>query len=453
MMRNFLGGLALALALVPPAFAQQNPNPSYPDSVSSDYVQSNRVFRQPDIGVAGGVVGVGTGIAPDYLGEVATRAAVAEINNSGDAYAMARSMHVARKQLSELSVGFGGFYAQAGVEHNNGAATTVTASVEYSGNFYPLLFNGKPQGIIQPGAVLQSDMLHVNIPNGAVFYVRQHLYNPSGIYFTAFDAITPGTPQGAKDLVGDAVHYGATLAGVPDQTGGGTVTATDHLNYIYPVDIVAPTNLTSVCIWGDSRAVGIFDKANDATGEGGVIQRYVGQRYAYISLASQASTLNTTVTNDNIRVGLSQYCNIGIDQLGVNDLSGGQTPTQMVANRTTLEQQMPGLVWYGTTIEPEDSSTDNFVTLANETPAAWDSNRLTFNQDVEAGVGLEVNYIDIAGMIDPAGISKWPVVASTPNACTPDGIHEYNVAAMLVNQGTECGTYINPFRNIDFSRH
>lgn len=403
------------------------------------------------IGVAGGVAPIGSGAAPVYTGEVATRATLASswaANTTGNSF-NARSAHYARQSITTLQVGFSNFanILNAG-EEGNGSAATVTGAIEYpAGVFTQLKFSGTAQGVIANDSYLVSDFARVLIPNGAKFWVREWYSNPNGFPYAPF--ISP--PGSQMTNIGDLLQWGT---GVADMTMGGTLTNSGSTSYSYPIAIVAPTTQAAACLFGDSRMLGLKDVRNDATGDGGPISRAIGPRYPYILLATGSDTVGGTLAATANRVSLSKYCSFGIDEYGINDLyNNNNLSSAVISNLNTFNALFPSLQMYGATLEPESTSTDSWATTGNQTISNTTNNtaRLAVNSAIRAGLATELNYLDIAHMIDPNDTGIWPATGAA-GGCTIDGIHENTASAILSTQATACGAFYNILRNIDFSR-
>jgi hypothetical protein len=384
------------------------------------------------------------------LEEVATRTGLSfavSTPSLSTAY-MSRTFHYARQSLTSLQVVIPNFYVNPGVgETAIGAAATVTASIEYpAGTFTQVKFSGSTSGTIANGSYIVSDPVAVTIPNGAFFYTRIYFSNPDGIPYTYYNA-----NQTEDYNLGEATTFGTS---VTDQTMGGTVASTLETILVYPAAIIAPSQQPAICLVGDSRTMGYGDVANDVTGDIGTLARYVGPNWAYINMGIYGDTVATAVSGSwTNRVALSAYCTHIIDAYGVNDLSGGTSAATVAADRGLLEAKFStSKIIYGTTIEPETTSTDDWETTTNQTVSSWHAAELSFNATVRSGLGSERNYIDISRMLDPTDSGKLPVITGTPYGCVVDGIHENNTADMLTVMGDACGSYINPFRNLLFGQ-
>jgi hypothetical protein len=351
------------------------------------------------------------GVLP-YLGQVATRSALLNTNGSPNLQQQTRTTHFARTTISSLQIVLPGFYYPGGTETAITGPTTVTASVEYpTGTITRITFGNKNTGTVQSGTFLTSDPVQVNIPNGAMFFLRIWTSNANGIIYLN----SAGNPLATTD----GWAFGTTT---PDLTGGGTVGVSFTGGQYFPAAIIAQTTKPAVCIIGDSRAAGYGDTA-DAYGDIGELARSVGPAFAYLGMGvggDQALTASTTFAN---RLVLTQYCSHILYNYGINDLANSRTAAQLIANINTMIGFFPGKPVWVSTLPPEDTSTDSFATTTNQTPVAWNSARVTFNTDVRAGgfiVGAR-GYVEMAGAVESSlNSGLW----AAPGPYTSDGVHE-----------------------------
>jgi hypothetical protein len=399
----------------------------------------------------------GQGTAAPYVGAVATHT-MTNFNDAAGSYQfMAKTYHYAKQSISSLSVVFPNFWVNPGVGEQSigtGAVATIHASLEYPpGTFTEIKCGGVQNCSAPAGGMVATDYVTspTPIPAGAKFTIWEWFNGTAtggGIPFTLLNG---GAADAQETANGSYMQWGATE---PDLTlTGGTLTQTAAGFYTFPEAIVALTVKPAVCVYGDSRAFGYRDPGSDASGAMGPLFRQLDRKYGTVNMAipsDEAATINTgSWTN---RFALAHYCSAAINQYGTNDFALlSATPATVITNRTTIEAGIPGVVWYGATLEPAPGSTDSYVTTANQTVATWESNRISFNASVRTGTAKEVAFIDLAHMIDPTDTGKWPVTGAA-FGCTPEGLHENAISAALSNNATACGVFFNPFGNIEFTR-
>jgi hypothetical protein len=367
-----------------------------------------------------------------FSGEVATRAQLPSGTNPATTI-MSGTWHVAKQRMVYApQVAFANFYVLPGSgEKPMGGIASITTTIEYPvGTFTRLTYGGQVTGTIPDGSYKFTDAnikLAAVIPAGARFRIRRWQSNPAGVTYTAFNVnVTTAT--------GDATNL---VSGQPDLTGGGTITD-GGIGFIesYPVAIIAPTTLPSVCFFGDSRAEGLADIRNDASGDGGELARFIGAGYPYISMAIPSDLITGTlasVSNPTAmvnRLKLVNHCTTVIDEYGINDINAGVTAANVAAARATAAALFPNQQVWGTTLAPETSSTDSWATMAKQTASAATPVINAFNALVRTGIAGEVNFIDIADAIDPGRTGMWPLTG-VAGAITPEGLHETAAAALI----------------------
>src|SRR5271154_88897 len=122
---------------------------------------------------------------------------------------------------------------------------------------------------------------------------------------------------------------------------------------------------------------------------------------------------------------LAPYFSSFVNEYGVNDLNGGVTASALEALNVSMASTLSA---YGPTISctipPSNaSSTDNFATTVNQTPAADNAQKQLYNTYVR---GLTPHYFEIAyALEDPSGSGIWypgSTSTNTPwNGVHPDG--------------------------------
>ncbi len=374
--------------------------------------------------------GIGPGGVPaSYKGLVATRGFVLQdiyLTDSSPTWFMNRSFHIARENIAagSLQVVWGNYAVYYGGETQLGSGT-YKAAVEYpAGTITPCSFGGSPSITVSGYEDATTDPCGPAIPNGATFWVRMLYINPTGVNIFPATAIF--------DLSREQFESGV---GTPhDAVAGGNIVTTPNSFWMSPTALIAPTTKPSVCIIGDSRAVGYKDEVNDKSGDVGEIARSIGPSYAYSNLGAVGEAAQGAVSHLVNRSRLFQFCTHVIDEYGINDLTPPRTAAQIAADRSTLAT-LSGRPTFGTTLPAETSSTDSWSTLANQTAIR---NPDQFNQLVRSGISGEVGYFDVAAGLDPKHLEKFPVgpvpgtAAGPPMYSTPDGIHENATGNMLI---------------------
>lgn len=190
-----------------------------------------------------------------------------------------------------------------------------------------------------------------------------------------------------------------------------------HYQGYRPLGLVSQTILPSGVIIGDSRGFGLYDGKTTALGDQGNVARWIGPRFAYSNPSVSATLLSGYLSGSHAyRDILISYASFVVDQLGINDMTGGASAATVAANRATFAALYPNASVYGTTIEPTSTSTDSFATTTNQT-ATNQVKFSQFNATERTGIAGEKLVFDIAQAVDPYQTNIWPVSAN-PAATT-----------------------------------
>lgn len=295
---------------------------------------------------------------------------------------------------TDLTFTWQNFFSSTLTDTDNGTVVPINASVEIGATIYRLTFGGQITGTMQGGGSITCDPLAVDIAAGTQVYVRTFVnatnwygnhrafYAGAGGFTTTTDLTAPGS---------------TTIA---DQTTGqrllGPVSANGH-----PV-----VSTPSVLIAGDSIASGQSD--------GGLTFALTGKNTAFAALggggfiaraltAAGIGSVNAALPSDTIQnfVGISGHfrrltlaatCTSAICEYGRNDLTGGRTLAQVQADLITAWGMFVnrGLRTFQTTITPLSTSTDNFITVVNQTVgnAGAETSRVAFNTWLRDGAPM-----------------------------------------------------------------
>lgn len=356
-----------------------------------------------------------------YEGLVATRARLANFNSTSNVWANARSGHVATDAITSLRLVFGNFRVANATEDGHGGSTqtTVTASVEYpAGTFTQARFGGNVSatmeavpttGAVATGGLVFSDPISVAIPLGATFWVRQFINAPVGLFWVS----------NARDAALDLLQLSAA-SGQTDKTMGGTVAHNGGTGYMAPIAILGQTAKASVILCGDSIMRG-FAGTFTTDARDGIVAPSIPAAIPFLNLAGDGTKANDFLAKCVNRTALFPYCSHMACNLGVNDvISAAQTQ----ADLSSIAAAFPARVKkVNVTIGPRASSTDAFVTEANQTPHGGNVTYRAVSNAIRAGsvagytAYAEVTRGVLEGTLDSG---KWyaPGVAHTG-----DGLH------------------------------
>jgi hypothetical protein len=371
------------------------------------------------------VVGLGLGLglaspalgragAPSYIGQVATNAAIPNQQFGGGSKSNSRSRHISRVAITSLAVVDANWFVSHStlVEATPGNTVTVSYAIEYPvGTFTQVTWGGASTRTLADGETAQSDFVSVSIPVNTEFFVRRFLNSNGGVltYYTEF-----GTGTIADSTNGECYEMGT---GVTDKSMGGTISSATGSASARPAAIIGRTNKPSMFIWGDSIEAGISDRYTGTTGSIGEVCRAVSPYYAYINggqAGQSAQKVATTLATQARQIAIAQtYCSHFLSQLGVNDLKSSQTAAQLTTNLQTIYTAVGkgAAKTFQATITPCTTSTDGWISTANQTLHANNANWTTFNDNLRAGsisgIGGFLEFSNIASSAQDSG--KWRV--------------------------------------------
>jgi hypothetical protein len=253
------------------------------------------------------------GASQSYTGVGATRAfMLGDTTDAAHTQAILRTAHFARDNLTSFQLLFSDW--QGGGESGSGAATTISAVIEYPIGVTRtrVTFGGLSNGTIPNGGSLLSDAIAVAIPQGAKFYIRQFKTNANGFVYNQYEL--------ANSALGDLVQVAAS--GLTDNLMTGDPTS--NSTFVMAPAVIATISVPSVLIIGDSRAVGTSDTAGgNANGDAGEIARSIGPNFGYVKMALAGETASGAQGNSAQRASVAAYVTHIISNFGINDVRAG----------------------------------------------------------------------------------------------------------------------------------
>ena len=371
---------------------------------------------------------------PAYLGQVATRSAISNNYNPNLKQLRGRSAHFKRGSSPSLTLGFTntavrGILTQAG-DFGMGAfagVTTIVAAIEYPAGVYtPAMFSGSRTGTMDSGnngasQLALSAPVAVDVPNGAMFWVRYLLTGAEGVVFQDGSAAEIAPVQGAN--LNEFCEGGN--GELTDNTLGGSYANNVSSVRYSPILILGQTTASSVLIVGDSRANGAHDTA-DSSGDLGNAARSIGAALGYSAITAGGYSAQNFIAGHDIIGLIAPYFSHVISNLGGNDLNHGDSAATVLSRMETIWSYFPGNKVGQLTVEPFTSSTDGWGTTANQSPQSQAPAAQAVNEALRAGYS-GVTVYDIAAAVETAvgsGIWKSP-------GYTIDGVHATRAGYLL----------------------
>ena len=274
-----------------------------------------------------------------------------------------------------------------GQEHGVGAATTLRASIEYpAGTFTQLTFGGSSFVVVPDSGCAQSDLVALNIPEGAVFFVRYFFQNSAGIIYNG---------QNQSPVAGGPATFTFAVSGLSDLTMGGVISDTG-LGFGYsPYVVFGITDkpAPAVAMVGDSRIHGEYDVSRPfsiaATPEWLTgYDRVFGKFFASANYGIDGESIPTFIAGSTQTQRLiKKYFTHVVADYGTNDIFGINSST--LADVQGWCRQFCAL-WgnipvFWLTVNPYTTSTDNFATATNQSTKTITNSVGTLKETIRQG--------------------------------------------------------------------
>ena len=331
-----------------------------------------------------------------------------------------RVKHVVKAIAYDIQLLYGNFYhspSDAPFDMAGPNEITIKASIELSsGTIYPLTFNGADSVTIKPGGTIATDPISLYLSVDDVIYTRTYVSVTSGQKF----------PTGQTTLASDG--EGETSG---DITVSGAYTSNAKFAYA-PFAIIGKTksNSKGVYIFGDSISVGTGDSPTAI----GYIAKGVMNTLPYSTMGLPSDVAYNAVNPYIYRKLTTKYCTHAIVEYGINDLSKGQSLSQIQNNLIKIwtELKNRGLKVYQCTITPKTTSTDSWATVANQTSFGQESVRVQLNNWIRTTPSVLDGYFEIADLAESARNSgKWKA------GYTTDGTHPNQTGHVTLAAGID----------------
>lgn len=320
---------------------------------------------------------------------------------------------------TSLILRYANYYINSSLQDVVGAnPITVQASIEYPvGTFTRLTFGGSSSKVLQPGDVINTDALSINLPKGAVTYIKTTVQCSSGQTWPSGYLLIPADGEGtfpagtdytmlAGVLNGDA-QYGFCPVAVMGEVGSDTT--------------------ASVCVFADSK----IDSEDDLLRKAWLARMLDSLKIPYCNFAVKSFRAGLFKLPEN-RPGITA-CATGInfthliEGFSANDLQGGATVQGVYDDIIAVHDFARSLginKISHTTCEPlAESSSDGFSTVAGQNMRFQNSMRAPLaqmfrdNTDVTVLEMADTVEVNALGNLQRAG-GYWLPYA------TADGVHE-----------------------------
>lgn len=349
-----------------------------------------------------------------------TSGAFTNLSNGTDTSATYRRSHTTTAGSTDYRFAYANYYNLSGVETDGLNDITVKASVELaSGVLFPIRFQGQRSVTIKPGAMVWSDPVSLRIAKGTLFYSRTYVSVTSGQKWPLGMTEWHGLGDYNNRAVAQSTSVGA------DMTDTGTFsTNTDEAMY-GPVAIWGATTSSPSPIIGivsDSIGVGYLDYG---TNDGWIVRALNGKyRFQHVGMSSGKIDDWSTPAKNYRRSPLLSPCTDIIVALGTNNIGGSLATNQPLMQTVFADFARTGRRVWVPTVPPYTTSTDSFVTTANQTVTANEANRVAMNNWIRTKPANVYGVIEVADVLETSRNSGiWKADGTAGNKLTTDGIH------------------------------
>lgn len=329
-------------------------------------------------------------------------------------------------------------------------AITVEAGIEYNGVTVMASFGGASTRSIAAGAWALSDPIYPaafglsEFPANWDAFVRTGCIVSSGQSWPFTEYQQYETIAGVYAVVSNSASSQIAGTGPLAIPTGGATGSSPNIGCFGPSAILGKwkgAGDISVLALGDSIVDGLGDVTDNGTAGGGFINRglrsVAGRSVPFLKISKSGERVEkfwSDWTSGFYRRHMMQYATHLIDEFGTNDLFFGGTLAAILTNKQRIWEcfrcigKGPRRV-SNIPLMPRTTTTDAFVTVANQTPVAnygIGQGRDSFNSSVTALVGQSSGpdqVIDVNMAIEDQTVkARWRVngIAGAP---TSDGIH------------------------------
>jgi lysophospholipase L1-like esterase len=296
------------------------------------------------------------------------------LSNGTDTAENSWSRHILTSDVTEVRLVYVNANTPAGVEAGPGNPITVTSSIELAdGSILPVPFRGLRAVVIESGGFAVSDPVTLDLPKGTAIRSRTYVTVTSGKWPRGWNGSYVGT-------LGDSAEVGASGT-ITDKTLTGSVGSASSTAMYGPSAIIGKGStvydVPSIGLVGDSIMWGQGSEGNTRVSQAGsgfgAVALNNNFNFVNVGDPGDRATITSVRANHSLRWLMLQGCTHVISNFGVNDLSNGVTLADWQASAISIWTQLVarGAKVWQTTITPVTTSTDGWLTAANQTAGSF----------------------------------------------------------------------------------
>lgn len=381
--------------------------------------------------------GVNNNAVP-YEGLVASRARLLTNLDTTNKYIGGRYGLLSPQALTSVRLVIGNYYLFG--DTGTGAPMTCTASVEYpAGTYKQETFSTSASATIANNTLVFGDYVTISagIPANTQFWFWGFCNSTGGVVYF----------NGQNSFFGEATQASTTSFSDPTLTG--IITNNQPTWGFPPVAVLGMTTNASVIVVGDSIGFGVQDIEDGSStitgydGKRGIITRSLGS-VPFLNLSNASEIAQGWAISHPAKAQMAPKGSELIDEQGTNDIYvNNRTAAQVWSDKQAIwTLARPGQKIYASCLIPDTTSTDGFLTLANQTPVTGNTARVTFNTTGRSGVSGMTGFYDTCIALESSQNSGLTIVTPTPPYTT--GIHPTVSGYALVPPSGAIGPVTNP---------
>lgn len=218
---------------------------------------------------------------------------------------------------------------------------TIKAGLTYGGTTYPLFAYGKRSMVVDAGAIIVTQPVHIEASAGSTASIRTNIVSAGAN--TPWSNYLSGNQSDGYELGTDLTDK--SLTGTIAAAGSGASMNRGYHPYAV-LGVTTPYSRPAVAIVGDSIAIGDGDYTTNSDYYQGYIARGLANGFPYCNPSVGGSTLSAFNTNHTHRAAAFTGCTHAILEYGTNDIQGN-TISLLSAMQTRYTTAWATLKRYG----------------------------------------------------------------------------------------------------------
>lgn len=314
------------------------------------------------------------------------------------------------------------------IDTANANDITIKASISIGSDLYQVKFDGQKTKLINPGGIVTSDEVGIEIPAGTNFFIRTYVSVASlGQVWMGGQGLIGLSTEGMQ--LSD-ITESATLTLISMGSTGG------KCGYYTPMAIIGKSLKPSVLLVGDSIMAGSGDGDFSNQANGYTMRALDGKfNYGVIAKSSDKSFWFNVMSNRQVRIQMAKYYDYAVCNYGINDVGANRTLVQIQTDLIGVWNALiaRGLKVFQNTITPFTSSTDSWATTAGQAPmdATKNSVRIALNEWIRTCPAPLSGYFESADLAESSRNSGIWKAGYTGDGLHPNKVGHIDISACI----------------------